>query len=258
MKSSIFISLLFGAALGAAAVSAQTGKPADTPPEIVPPGDAKPKPLPPTDLDPGAKKAPKQAIINSETSFFDTSKSATIFEGNVTVKHPDFDIDCEKLDVTMKKSPAKKGPGPQAPPNGEGAQPKAAPSPAAAEPDTSGGIEKAIATGPLVVIHQHCPDGSEKIGKGRHVTYDGNTGDMILRGMPQIQDGYNMIIATAPETVLTITASGKIKTQGPHQTKLIQDNKPSSPKPAASAAASAATRTTVSSSATKPKAKSSR
>ena len=225
---------------------AKTSATPDTPPEIIPPGAAKPVPLQPTPLEEPEKKGPKQAIINAETNYFDPSNSISIFENNVTAKHPDFDITCERLEIHMKKTEKKAGPKPAAPDSAQvTTDPKATPPPApepeaAAVPQGQSGIEKAIATGPLVVVTQHAPDGTDKIGKGRHVTYDGKTGDITLRGMPQIQDGFNMIIATSAETWLVITAAGQIKTFGPHQTKLVQDDGGSS-KPKNKSAASGGT-----------------
>ncbi len=212
----------------------------DAPPSVIPPAQAKPQPLKPETLAPPAeKKAPKQAIITADTNFFDPSNSISVFQGNVKAKHPDFDIDCEELEIHMKKTEKKAGTGPAVPNSAAidpAKQPAAASTPAAtpesAPADGEGGIEKAIAKGPMVTIVQKAPDGSTKIGKGRHVTYDGKTGDITLRGMPQIQDGYNMIIATSVDTVLVITADSKIRTSGPHETRLVQAGEQPKPKPA--------------------------
>jgi len=208
-------------------------KTSDTPPEIIPPSSAKPTPLPPATAAAKPKAGPKPAVIDAEASYIDSANSITVFEGSVSAKHPDFDLTCDKLEVHMPKTEKKDRPGPalaggskldsiKSPPQGE----TATPPPAVDTPGQTGGIDKVIATGTRVVITQHAPDGSSKIGTGRHVTYDGKTGDITLRGMPQIQDGGNMIIATAAETVLVITAAGKIKTMGPHQTKFTQAQQP--------------------------------
>lgn len=211
----------------------------DAPPAVIPPSQAKPQPLKPETLAPAAdKKAPKQAIITADTNFFDPANSISVFQGNVKAKHPDFDIDCEELEIHMKKTEKKAASGPQIPtsalvdPNNPPPPTTTTTPPPAAADEGQGGIEKAIAKGPMVTIIQKAPDGSTKIGKGRHVTYDGKTGDITLRGMPQIQDGYNMIIATAPETVLVITADSKIRTMGPHETRLVQEGQKPKPKPA--------------------------
>ena len=208
-------------------------KTSDTPPEIIPPSSAKPAPLAPATAAAKPKAGPKPAVIDAESSYIDSANSITVFEGSVSAKHPDFDLTCDKLEVHMPKTEKKDRPGPavasgskldptKTPPPGE----TSTPPPAAETPGQAGGIDKAIATGTKVVITQHAPDGSSKIGTGRHVTYDGKTGDITLRGMPQIQDGGNMIIATSAETVLVITAAGKIKTMGPHQTKFEQAQQP--------------------------------
>lgn len=208
----------------------------DAPPAVIPPSQAKPQPLKPESLaSPVEKKAPKQAIITADTNFFDPSNSISVFQGNVKAKHPDFDIDCEELEIHMKKSEKKAASGPAAPTTAA-IDPTKTPPPTApvADPapaEAQSGIEKAIAKGPMVTIIQKAPDGSTKIGKGRHVTYDGKTGDITLRGMPQIQDGYNMIIATSADTVLVITADSKIRTMGPHETRLVQADE--QPKPRA-------------------------
>ena len=119
----------------------------------------------------------------------------------------------------MKKEDKKKGPGPAAPPSGvpgEGTKPSPTPAPETPEAKEEGGIEKAVATGTRVIVIQHTPEG-DKMGTGRKVTYDGNTGDMVFTGMPTIQEGTRKIVGTDPSTVLTITGSGKVLTKGPNQ-----------------------------------------
>jgi lipopolysaccharide export system protein LptA len=193
----------------------------------VPPDAARAKPLAPESLAPEAQKGPKQAVITGETNFLDPANSVSTFEGNVKVRHPDFDMDCDRLEVFMKKQEKKAGAGPTAPP-GSTSNPKvpapAKPEPAApAEEEQGSGIEKAIATGLKVIAVQHTPEG-DKIGTGRKITYDGKTGDMVFTGMPTIQDGSRRIVATDPSTVLTITGAGKILTKGPNQVFLDQES----------------------------------
>ncbi|MBL9118198.1 MAG: hypothetical protein JNJ83_24545 [Verrucomicrobiaceae bacterium] len=193
----------------------------DAPPGIIAPGDAKAKPLQPESTAPAPQKGPKQAIIDAESNFFDPATNVTVFEGNVKARHPDFQIDCERLELFMKKQDKKSGPGPSAPPTGVPGDTKkpdetAKPVPAPEAKEEEGGIEKAVATGTRVVVIQHTPEG-DKMGTGRKVTYDGNTGDMVFSGMPTIQEGARKIVGTDPSTVLTITGTGKVLTKGPNQ-----------------------------------------
>jgi hypothetical protein len=67
-------------------------------------------------------------------------------------------------------------------------------------------------------------------------------GSVELTGMPKVQQGPNMHIATSAETVMVINQDGHLDTHGPSRTEIRQEpkqEKPGSSAPAASPAASA-------------------
>ena len=94
----------------------------------------------------------------------------------------------------------------------------------------SGGLQHAVAeanAGKRVFITQDKPDAGGKMqrstGEGDRVTYDADSGDIVLTGMPEIQQGINRVIATSQETVMTLNRDGHMHAKGPHKT-IIVDN----------------------------------
>jgi hypothetical protein len=81
-----------------------------------------------------------------------------------------------------------------------------------------------------------------QVGHAKHATYDGATGDILLRDFPQVQRGQHLQIATSPATTMTLKQNGALNTRGPSRTEIIQDTKPkggsklNSPPPPAPAA----------------------
>lgn len=188
----------------------------------------KPLPLKPTPLDDPAHKSASKTVINcTGAAYFDAKEAIAIFTDNVEVHHPQFFITCDEFEVHMVKDNEKKGekapPAPAAP--GSGAPAPAAPA-ASGEPDLSdSGVKMAIARGKMVTIEKLTENGDIQVGKCKHATYIGESGDVILREWPQVQRGMHLQIATDASTRMILKQNGALQTEGPSRTEILQDPK---------------------------------
>ena len=173
----------------------------DAPPvtAVVQGGGPKPgaKPVPQAELDAEKKGQPKEVEILAESGCtFDSKANLVVFEKDVVVNHPQFDLVCDKLIVFLKKKAAE----------GESA------------------MDKAIATGKRVTIRQVDDKGEVQIGQARKVTFRGMSGDVILEDWPQVQTGTKLVQAKAQSTVIILNQNGKMKIDGPSITTLVLPN----------------------------------
>ena len=176
---------------------------------------------------PAGKKEKGPTEIDALEATFDQKANEAVFIGEVVVTDPEFNVKCDKLTAHLRAAePAKPLP--------EGAWPKtpkaATPAPAGAKKKSAGGLQHAVAeanAGKRVFITQDKPDADGKMqrstGEGDRVTYDADSGDIVLTGMPVIQQGINRVIATSQETVMTLNRDGHMHAKGPHKT-IIVDN----------------------------------
>jgi lipopolysaccharide export system protein LptA len=180
-------------------------------------------PLAPKKSEEPSKKPKGQTEITALEATFDQKSREAVFIQDVIVKDPEFTVNCDRLTAYLKK--VKSG----------SERPPASPSPAAASPGEDakdakgGGLERAVAEanpGSIVVITQDKleSDGSisQNIGKGRKATYDATTGNIVLTGMPSVQQGVNLCVATDESTVMTLNRNGRMKVDGPFKT-VIKD-----------------------------------
>lgn len=181
-------------------------------------GAAKPAPEPPAK--PALKKAKGPTEIDALEATFDQKANQAVFIGEVVVKDPEFNVKCDKLTAHLKSA--------EKPPAAAGAaEPKPA-APAATATKKSGGLQKAIAEanpGSRVLITQDKKDADGAMqhseGEADKATYDAVTGDIVLTGKPEIQQGINRVIATAPHTVMTLNRDGHMNAKGPHKTIIV-------------------------------------
>jgi len=181
-------------------------------------------------------------ITSTKGVSFDEKNRVGVFTGDVRVKDPQFNLTSDKLTVYLKKEKAASSPADKAAAaatqvakSGTSA-PATKAKPAAQDPSLGGGLERAVAEG-HVIITQDKPaeDGGEPkhyVGKANKADYDSTTGDIILTGWPQIQQGINTQAATEEGTVMVLNRDGRLKTTGGAHT-IIQDqsdSKPSEPK----------------------------
>ena len=108
------------------------------------------------------------------------------------------------------------------------------------QPVSDSSIKFAIARGRMVTIEKLTETGDLQIGHAKHATYDGATGNILLRDFPQVQRGQHLQIATDPVTTMTLKQNGALDTKGPSRTEIVQDKPKSNsglkspPPPAAS------------------------
>ena len=173
----------------------------------------------------GAKKAPEKkgkgpTEITALEATFDQKANVAVFSGDVIVKDPEFNVMCDKLTAQLKsekKKPAGGGPAAVNPPAGDAAPKK-----------KSGGLEKAIAESTsdrrVVITQEKVEDGNTtmSIGKADRATYDVATGDIVLTGTPEVQQGINLVLATSADTVMTLNRDGRMRATGATKT-VIKD-----------------------------------
>lgn len=234
MKTEVIVSLFSAALLGATALGqAQedsklprldlfSGKRTPLGYENTPMAPAKKATPPP-------KKEKGQTEITALEATFDQKTRQAVFIGDVLVKDPEFNVNCDRLTAYLKNQ--KEGAAPAKEAGAKPATPAAKQTPAAKEAPASqgGGLDHAIAesaSGKQVLITQDKveADGSitKNIGHGRKATYDAKSGDIVLTGNPSVQQGINLCVATSDETVMTLNRNGRMRVEGPHKT-VIKD-----------------------------------
>ena len=165
---------------------------------------------------PADSKGPTDITCTKGVTFDEKSRKG-VFTGNVRVLDPQFNLTSDKLTVFLKKE--------QAPATGKA---KAAPEPTLPDDSTGGGLERAIAEGHVVVVQDKpAENGAEAkhyVGKANKLDYDAKTGDVVLTGWPQIQQGINIQAATEEGTVMTINRNGSLNTKGGTHTIFQSDD----------------------------------
>ncbi len=192
--------------------------------------------------EPAAKKDKGPTEITALEATFDNKSHLAVFIGDVVVKDPEFNVECDRLDAYLKhddKPPVDKT-APVKPVNVPGhpaATPVPAPKAEKSDKQSKGGLEKAIAVmtkGGQVLITQDKveSDGtvSHNIGRGKKAVYDAVTGDITLTGMPTVQQGINTCIALDEGTVMILNREGRMRVIGLHKT-VIKDTNSADSKP---------------------------
>lgn len=170
------------------------------------------------------KKAKGQTEISAQRSTFDQKTRQAVFIGTVVVKDPEFNVKCDRLIADLKKAPIAGGDAPIDAGSGLEVPGKKA--------GKGGGLEKATAEanpGGIVVITQEKKetDGSISlnIGKAKKAVYDSETGNIVLTGMPTVQQGINVCAATEEGTVMILNRDGKMDVQGDAKTTINDTEK---------------------------------
>src|SRR5690349_693451 len=183
---------------------AQTSKPANSP---KPKAKAKETKASSAAKNPFANesKGPITTEIYADEAAFVSGKNMGVFTGNVKVFDPRFNLQSDKLTVFLHKGQDQ-------------------------------GLERAIAEGNVGVVRDKPdPNGgppSHAVGRSEHAVYTADDGSVELTGMPKVQQGLNMHIATSAETVMVIDQDGHLNTHGPSRTEIRQEpNAGKSPSP---------------------------
>jgi lipopolysaccharide transport protein LptA len=186
--------------------TAQSSKPAKSPKPKATESAAAKSPLE------NESKGPITTEIYADEASFDSGKNMGIFTGHVKVFDPRFNLQSDKLTVYLRKGEDQ-------------------------------GLEKAIAEGNVGLVRDRPdPNGgppTHAVGRSEHAVYMATDGSVELTGMPKVQQGPNMHIATSARTVMVINQDGHLDTHGPSRTEIRQEPKEEKPgSPAATASPS--------------------
>lgn len=181
-------------------------------------GKAAPDAAPPAPAPLKKDKGPTE--ISALEATFDQRTSQAVFIGEVEVKDPEFNVKCDRLTAHLKTAEKAKA--------GDAPDPKAAKPAAPAKAKGGGGLQRAVAeasAGGRVFIVQDKKDADgtmqHSAGEADKATYDAVTGDIVLTGMPVIEQGTNRVVATARSTVMTLNRDGHMNAKGPHKTIIV-------------------------------------
>ena len=143
-------------------------------------------------------KGPITTEIYADEASFDSGKNMGVFTGHVKVFDPRFNLQSDKLTVYLRKGEEQ-------------------------------GLEKAIAEGNVGLVRDRPdPNGgppTHAVGRSEHAVYNATDGSVELTGMPKVQQGPNMHIATNAATVMVIDEDGHLHTHGPSRTEIRQEPK---------------------------------
>jgi|GEM_PF-7085380 lipopolysaccharide export system protein LptA len=210
------------------------------------PGVPRPIPLKPVPLA-NPKLKGNTITIEADSNLFDPNTNIGIFQGNVRVRSPEFYLEADEFEVHMKREVVKDDKAPPTPPEPgskavdpkvitSASIPSADPSKtdgadaAAVAPAEQSSVERAIARGRRVIIEKLTETGDVQVGQCKRAVWNGQTHEMLLEIMPQVQRDNNLVIATAESTTMTILESGRFTSDGPTTTQILQgaDAKPKS------------------------------
>lgn len=183
-----------------------------------------PAPLEPSATTDAPDTDSEVTVITARGSDFDQHEHRAIFLREVFVKNPQFNLSCDKLTAFRKAQPPADSSANRAP--AHKGWPKAgeveAPPPIAekAPKDSTGGIEKAIAEGSVIITQDKVEaDGriTHSIGHSRRAVYEASTGDITMTGMPRCEQTDNTCVGTTEGTIIILNRAGQMRAIGPHR-----------------------------------------
>jgi lipopolysaccharide export system protein LptA len=165
----------------------------------------------------GRPKGPTEITATQEAQF-DTKTRTGVFIGNVKVVDPQFTVTSDRLTVHLNKDEDGGGLN-EAEAQGNVVivrlnQPKTQAQPGAATP-----AARTAATSPTPAQAQEPPTST---GRADKAVYEAKDGSVTLTGWPQVTQGANTHIATAPGVRMVLYRDGRMQTFGSTRT-LIED-----------------------------------
>ena len=139
----------------------------------------------------------KTEITATKESTFDSEKNIAEFTGRVVVRDPQFTLTCDRLKVSL--STDRKG------------------------------IAVAEAQGNVIIVQEKSDaknNAQQAIGRAGEVTYKPDSGEVVLRDWPSIQQGINNQVATEQSTIMILRSSGQSRTIGGSKTLITDTAKP--------------------------------
>lgn len=172
--------------------------------------------------------------VSSDVGAFDQKAHIAVFTKNVYVENPQFTVTCEKLTAYMHQgaaaTPAPTAAGATPAPATPVATPApvagATPAPGTEAKPKSGGLEKAVCEGTVVIVQDKIdPDGTltRNLGHAQKAVYHADTGDIYLFGSPDIQQGLNTCTSLEEGTVMVLNRDGHMTVNGLHRS-VIKDS----------------------------------
>jgi len=144
-----------------------------------------------------AKGGSLTEVYCTDGADFDTESRTATFKGDVKVLDPRFQMRTATLTVKLN--------------------------------DKGSGIESAEASGSVLFMHldqeNKNPTTGEprkSLGKASRAVLNMGSGEVKLYGYPQLQQDGNLIVGTAPNTVITLSRNGKHKIDGPSKIQYLE------------------------------------
>lgn len=181
------------------------------------PATARATPVPDVDKPPTEITATKEAT-------YDEKNHRAVFTGDVHVNDAQFRITCDKLTAFLR-------------PTATTAKSEPSPAPGTvAPPKATGGLQRAIAEGHVIIIQERPAENGNapqrNVGRCQWAEYNADTGDVTLKGWPQVQQGINMQVALEEGTVMVMNKDGRtMRTTGKSKTVLKEQSDSSSKRP---------------------------
>ena len=181
-------------------------------PEDAPQPKADPRPIVSVE-----KSVKTDIVIECEgQAYFNSADQIVVFEKDVVVKHPGFNIECEELEVFLKGNPANV----LGDPGTDGATSTTVNGGKASggTADAGDSVDKIFAKGlnRLVALTKFSKDPTKEVrAKCGWATYDSKTGDLILHDWPVLNQGNVSVQSTAKDTIIYVRANGDFEASGP-------------------------------------------
>lgn len=140
----------------------------------------------------------KTEITAQKEALFDEQKNTATFVGSVRVNDPSFLLSSDKLTVYLTKERS--------------------------------GIDRVVAEGNVVIVQQTTDDKTKPAtGRARTAEYVPSLGRVTLSGNPEMQQGINRHLASAPGTRMILYRDGRATTEGPSRTVISDTSTPRLP-----------------------------
>lgn len=134
----------------------------------------------------------RTVIDAQDGAWFDDTSNTIEFFGKVVVHDPQFTLTCDRLNIVMNKNRQ--------------------------------GLQLVTATGNVNIEQQGKNDSGEKVtsaGKSEIAVYEPATGDITLKGWPQVHQGKNFQVATEEGTTMVLNSKGTFRTKGQTRTMIL-------------------------------------
>lgn len=182
---------------------------------------------------PGKGKGPTE--ITAKEGMLDNKANLAVFSGEVVVKSPEYDVNCDKLTIYLRPDDEPAAPKVEAKPIGA----DDAPADKKGKGENNSRIDKAVAEGNVKILQIKPAAGGGKpekyYGSGKKAVFDNKKQTITLTGWPRVQQSVggslNKEIVPLEEGVVIVMTSDKIEAiQGRTTWRLIDSSSLEGPK----------------------------